>query len=305
MFVFDTETRTDATQRLTFGSYRFIVAGQCLKESCSTATTCQTKIVAFSNATLPLTRRKRRGRRSAIGFATREELVARCISMLTKGGAFWSRSISPSTCRGLHTILQTRDAVLQAAFHSASGRISIRAVCEREDRYRPRISIKQIDSKRALKGLTGRKEYRRRGPHSGRITTGRPEEDYIFRGHFLDLRTLAFALTDRDYSLGTGVRSIRRRACQTARNATRYRHKEIHRLQSARCPGDIGTSRSNCLKSTTGIPIRIFRRQRRILRPQLAKRICGRCALSQSLSATGLSQTISRVRAIRIFRRTY
>ena len=33
MFVFDTETRTDATQGLTFGSYRFIVAGQYLKEA--------------------------------------------------------------------------------------------------------------------------------------------------------------------------------------------------------------------------------------------------------------------------------
>src|SRR5215469_7724415 len=32
MFVFDTETTTDHTQRLTFGSYRFIVAGRCLKE---------------------------------------------------------------------------------------------------------------------------------------------------------------------------------------------------------------------------------------------------------------------------------
>ncbi|MGB7081353.1 MAG: hypothetical protein WBD54_06920, partial [Candidatus Acidiferrales bacterium] len=32
MLVFDTETRTDATQRLTFGSYRFLVAGQCREE---------------------------------------------------------------------------------------------------------------------------------------------------------------------------------------------------------------------------------------------------------------------------------
>ena len=32
MLVFDTETRVDATQKLTFGSYRFIVAGQCLEE---------------------------------------------------------------------------------------------------------------------------------------------------------------------------------------------------------------------------------------------------------------------------------
>ncbi|MHB8218639.1 MAG: hypothetical protein ACYDDS_21410 [Candidatus Sulfotelmatobacter sp.] len=31
-------------------------------------------------------------------------------------------------------------------------------------------------------------------------TTGEPEEDYAFRGHFLDLRTLAFALTDKSYT---------------------------------------------------------------------------------------------------------
>src|SRR5260370_8635210 len=33
MFVFDTETRTDRTQHLTFGSYRFTVAGQLVKEN--------------------------------------------------------------------------------------------------------------------------------------------------------------------------------------------------------------------------------------------------------------------------------
>jgi hypothetical protein len=32
MLVFDTETRTDASQRLLFGSYRFIESGRCLEE---------------------------------------------------------------------------------------------------------------------------------------------------------------------------------------------------------------------------------------------------------------------------------
>ena len=32
MLVFDTETRTDAAQRLTFGSYRFYKDGHCLEE---------------------------------------------------------------------------------------------------------------------------------------------------------------------------------------------------------------------------------------------------------------------------------
>ena len=33
MLVVDTETRTDRTQRLTFGCYRFIVGGQLVKEN--------------------------------------------------------------------------------------------------------------------------------------------------------------------------------------------------------------------------------------------------------------------------------
>src|SRR5437016_2913039 len=32
IFIFDTESRVDHTQRLTFGSYRFIVSGRCLEE---------------------------------------------------------------------------------------------------------------------------------------------------------------------------------------------------------------------------------------------------------------------------------
>src|SRR5690348_14872458 len=33
MMVWDTETRTDVTQRLTFGSYRFLANGECLREA--------------------------------------------------------------------------------------------------------------------------------------------------------------------------------------------------------------------------------------------------------------------------------
>ena len=34
-----------------------------------------------------------------------------------------------------------------------------------------------------------------------RFPTGKPDEKYIFRGHFLDLRTLAITLIDRSYTL--------------------------------------------------------------------------------------------------------
>src|SRR5208282_2743003 len=67
--------------------------------------------------------------------------------------------------------------------------------------YRPRIGIKHIDSKRALIGFTSRNKPDKTDLIPEGSPSGRPEPGYIFRGHFLDLRTLAFALTDRGYSL--------------------------------------------------------------------------------------------------------
>jgi hypothetical protein len=53
--------------------------------------------------------------------------------------------------------------------------------------YRPRVAVKYIDSKRALVGFTGRQEPDAVDLIPEGSTTGKPEEDYIFRGHFLDL----------------------------------------------------------------------------------------------------------------------
>jgi len=72
---------------------------------------------------------------------------------------------------------------------------------ECRDPNRPRIAIKHIDSKRALIGLRSRKEHDPEDLIPEGSKTGKPEKGYNFRGHFLDLRTLAFALTDRGHSL--------------------------------------------------------------------------------------------------------
>jgi hypothetical protein len=76
-----------------------------------------------------------------------------------------------------------------------------KAGSQRANPYRPGIGIKQIDSKRALKGFTARNSPDKTDLIPEGSLTGKPEEGYKFRGHFLDLRTLAFALTDRGYSL--------------------------------------------------------------------------------------------------------
>jgi hypothetical protein len=74
---------------------------------------------------------------------------------------------------------------------------------EHHNPHRPRIAIKHIDSKRALKGFTGCHNPDRADTIPEDSKTGETEPGYKFRGHFLDLRTLAFALTDRGYSLET------------------------------------------------------------------------------------------------------
>jgi hypothetical protein len=60
------------------------------------------------------------------------------------------------------------------------------------NRYRPELRIKTIDSKRALKQFSA--------PHEIEDSE-READDLPFRGHLLDLRTIAFALTDRGHTL--------------------------------------------------------------------------------------------------------
>jgi hypothetical protein len=76
---------------------------------------------------------------------------------------------------------------------------------ERHNPHRPRIAIKHIDSKRALKGFTG--SY---NPDSVDLIPedGEKSNSRFFRGHFLDLRTLAFALTDRGHSLESACKTF-------------------------------------------------------------------------------------------------
>jgi hypothetical protein len=70
-----------------------------------------------------------------------------------------------------------------------------------ENKYRPRVVIKHIDSKRALKAFTKAAGTDKVDLIPEDAEDGKTDKSYGFRGHFLDLRTLAFALTDRGHSL--------------------------------------------------------------------------------------------------------
>src|SRR2546427_5089465 len=202
MLVFDTETRVDAKQRLTFGSYRFIENGECTEEGlfCADdlpvedwkalehyASTHSPGIVGARLARIPLLTLRQfldrlylaayKGRCLLVGFNLPFDLSRIARDFAPARGRF-----AGGFSLGLWSYLDSTDH-------------------EHANPYRPRVGIKQIDSKRALKGFTARNDPDEADLIPEGSETGEPEKGYKFRGHFLDLRTLAFALTDRGYSL--------------------------------------------------------------------------------------------------------
>lgn len=215
VLVFDCETTIDETQRLLFGSYRYLRAsgeqgGQL---------TCAEEGVFFapglSDQARCILARYVRGDRAEVSQGFDETLHLRSLDeflerVLWRGA--WrdpARSAPPAAVVGFNLpfdLSRLARAVGEArgarrkgqrrrggfvggfsfdlySYRSSSGEA-------RANSYRPRVAVKTIDSKRHLLAFIPPE------------TIDQPELfDGGFRGHFLDLRTLAFALSDRGYSL--------------------------------------------------------------------------------------------------------
>jgi hypothetical protein len=200
MLVFDTETRTDATQRLTFGSYQFLVAGKCLEEGLFFSEDLPAKDLATLKEYV---RARSAGADGAekLSLLTRREFVDKLFSVAYKGRALLVGFNVPFDLSRI-----ARDSTAARGRFAGGFALELWTYIdknghERVNPHRPRIGIKQIDSKRALKGFTARKKPDKTDLIPEGSETGKPKKGYIFRGHFLDLRTLAFALTDRGYTL--------------------------------------------------------------------------------------------------------
>jgi rRNA maturation protein Nop10 len=197
MLVFDTETRTDQTQRLTFGSYRFIVGGQLACEN------------LFYGDDLPVGDRRILERHVAAPSAVIPDEDNHDVTLLTRHQFVDNLFKNAYKGRCLLIAFNFPFDISRAAcnFANARGRfaggfsLDLWSYADGRNRFRPSICIKHIDSKRALKGFTRRKDPDEEDLIPEGSTTGKKEEDYAFRGHFLDLRTLAFALTDKGYTL--------------------------------------------------------------------------------------------------------
>jgi hypothetical protein len=200
MFVFDTETRTDRTQRLTFGSYRFVVGGRLVKEN------------LFYGDDLPATDRRilesyaapstadHTGDNQNVSLLTRHQFVEKLFRAAYKGRCLLVAFNFPFDISRVACDFTNARRRFSGGF-SLDLWSYLKDSTQHKDRFRPSICIKHIDSKRALKGFTRRKKPDKEDLIPEGSITGKKEDGYVFRGHFLDLRTLAFALTDKSYTL--------------------------------------------------------------------------------------------------------
>lgn len=188
LLILDTETRTDAAQALTFGSYRFVDQGACVEEGLIYADDLPPEELAILREYV---RRHpadvARGEFQTLRLRSRREFMDRVFLRL----AYEARALVVGfnlpfdLSRLCVDAAPARDPYV-GAFSFA---LSVYGVTgqERPNPHKPRLIIKQIDSKRALMQFA--KPLRPAAAHRD------------FRGHFLDLRALAFALTDQSYSL--------------------------------------------------------------------------------------------------------
>jgi hypothetical protein len=209
MFVFDTESRTDETQRLTFGSYRLIENGETIEEA------------LFYADDLPGKDRKVLERYVAThpGHWVTEGASPSGLLSRTKFLEMFYRYVYKARC--LLVAFNLPFDFARIAYDSTDARreftggFSIglwsyvdKAGRVRDDPFRPRVGIKQIDSKRAIKSFIARKDADDEDRIPEGSLTGKPKETYVFHGHFLDLRTLAFALTDQGHTLESACKEF-------------------------------------------------------------------------------------------------
>ena len=198
VLVFDTETTTDPTQRLLFGSYRYYrwKAGllECVEEGVFYADELpekdpegyeclgcvrdhQADVVPGVNPALLLMPRSEFVKKKLfpIAYDLRASVVGFNLSFdLSRVAVDWKEA----------------RRFYEGGFSLVLNDYPANGNSRREDPYVPRLRVKQIDSKRSLFAFA-------RPP---RIDKSRNRREY-FGGYFVDVRTLAFALTNAAYSL--------------------------------------------------------------------------------------------------------
>jgi hypothetical protein len=200
MLIFDTETTVDATQRLLFGGYRFIDKGVCREEGFFF-------VDDLSKNELEILRRYvSKHKADAVGkpkltLLDSREFLKKFFAAVYKARALLVGFNLPFDLSRLGFSVAAARKEFGGGFSIGLWTYTDENGVEHLDPNRPRITVKHIDSKRALISLTGRKSADDLDQIPEGSRDGKPKKGYRFRGHFLDLKTLSFALTDRSYTL--------------------------------------------------------------------------------------------------------
>jgi hypothetical protein len=228
IIIFDTETRTDEAQSLLFGSYRVYIAGDFIEEGLFYPEDLTAKefraLNRYARTHRPQT--SWRGLRE-LRLLTLESFLIEFYRSAYKGRCLVVAFNHPfDLSRLAYKHVDGRgDFAGGFAFRLWASRDANGVI--RQNRNRPDVRIRHIDSKRALIQFTSRMTLDKEDAIPDDSETGSAVEGYNHRGHYLDLKTLAFALTDEGHSLASAceafeVKHGKKRAAQHGKLTAKY-----------------------------------------------------------------------------------
>ena len=207
--VFDTETRTDATQSLLFGSYRQYRNCECIEEALFHADDLRSdQLDELEHYAASHTADTKTSTRAPLRLMTKSQFVERLYMVAYKTRSLLIGFNLPFDLSRIANDVGDARKGFNGGFSLGLDSYFSPDGTLKPNKYRPRIAIKHINSKSALKGFTSRRNPDREDLIPEGSTTGDSEDKYIFRGHFLDLRTLAFALTDKGHTLESACKAF-------------------------------------------------------------------------------------------------
>lgn len=200
ILVIHTEARRGTRQKLLIGIYRFIVGGRCVEEGFFYGHLSKAELRLLKNyiARHPadtvggVKQLRLLNRREFLDLFWKLAYKARCLLVGFEFPVHLSRLAFD--CAPARDFFAGGFSLGLWSYVDNKGR-------ERVNGFRPRIRIKYLDRKRSLIGFSARNSPDEDDLIPEGSPSGEPKPGYRFPGHFLDLRTLAFALSDEVHSL--------------------------------------------------------------------------------------------------------
>jgi hypothetical protein len=192
---------TEVLGRGFIGIYRFIVDGECDEESVFYHDLSRANVRILKNNVVSRTTNSRAGAFTRSRLLTRREFLQDFYQLAYKARCLVVGFNLPVHLARLAFATAPARGFFAGGFSLTLWTYKDKKGRERPNGFRPRICIKYIDRKRSLIAFTARNSPEPEDLIPEGSQSGEPKPGYRFPGHFLDVRTLAFALADEVYSL--------------------------------------------------------------------------------------------------------